>query len=474
VTIRADELRAIDLFDGVHDAQLERWAEAATEEWLEPGDPVVVLGQERAPFRLLLEGSLAGFVERDGREERDHTHRAPTFLGAILALTGNAAFLTIRAAERSRVGTIDPQSFRHLLVDSGPAFERVMRTFQPVYTRFEAAAMQREKLAALGQMSAGLAHELNNPAAAARRSAAALGDALEVLGGTIGQFVEAGVSREDAERLVHLQREAMARSGSAVAADALAVADAEDAMGALLERHGVSGAWQLAEPLAAAGLDEKWLQAVARHAGPALHPAVRWVAASLGARSLADDLRDATDQISRLVRAIKAYTYMDQADLQEIDVHDGLEATLTILHHKLKHTQIAVERRYDPALPRICVYGSELNQVWTNLLDNAIDALGGTGTITLTTAPWHENGVEVRISDDGPGVPDAAKHRIFEPFYTTKAVGSGTGLGLDTARRIVLERHDGDLQLASRPGATTFTVRLPRAPRKGVTAAAGP
>jgi signal transduction histidine kinase len=474
VTITAAELRAIDLFDGVEDAQVERWAAAAREEWLEPGDPVVLHGETGTPFRLLLEGSLDGYVERDGREERDHTHHAPTFLGAILALTGNAAFLTIRAAERSRVGTVDPQSFRRLLADSGPAFERVMRTFQPVYSRFEAAAMQREKLAALGQMSAGLAHELNNPAAAARRSAAALGDALEVLGGTIGEFVEAGVSREDAERLVHLQREAMARDGSATAPDALAVADAEDAMGELLEQHGVSEAWQLAEPLAAAGLDADWLDAVARHAGPALPAAVRWVAAALGARSLAEDLRDATDQMSRLVRAIKAYTYMDQADLQEVDVHEGLEATLTILHHKLKHTRIAIERHYDPALPRVCVYGSELNQVWTNLLDNAIDALGETGTITLTTAPWHETGVQVTIADDGPGVPGAAQHRIFEPFYTTKAVGSGTGLGLDTARRIVLERHDGDLQLDSAPGATTFTVRLPRAPRKGVTAAAGP
>ena len=245
-------------------------------------------------------------------------------------------------------------------------------------------------------------------------------------------------------------------------------------MGELLEAHGVTGAWELAEPLAAAGLDAEWLDAVARHAGPALPAAVRWVAASLGARSLADDLRDATDRISRLVGAIKAYTYMDQADLQEVDVHDGLEATLTILHHKLKHTQIAVERHYDPALPRVCVYGSELNQVWTNLLDNAIDALGEQGTITITTAPWHATGVEVRIADDGPGIPEAAQRRIFEPFYTTKAVGAGTGLGLDTARRIVLERHDGDLALASRPGETTFTVRLPRAPRKGVTASRAP
>ena len=250
-----------------------------------------------------------------------------------------------------------------------------------------------------------------------------------MLGGTIGHFVESGVSREDAERLVGLQREAMARNGSAAGRDALAVADAEDAMGELLEAHGVTGAWELAEPLAAAGLDAEWLDAVARHAGPALPAAVRWVAASLGARSLADDLRDATDRISRLVGAIKAYTYMDQADLQEVDVHDGLEATLTILHHKLKHTQIAVERRYDPALPRVCVYGSELNQVWTNLLDNAIDALGEQGTITITTAPWHATGVEVRIADDGPGIAEDAQRRIFEPFFTTKAVGVGHRAG---------------------------------------------
>ena len=267
----------------------------------------------------------------------------------------------------------------------------------------------------------------------------------------------------------------MARNGSAAGGDALAVADAEDAMGELLEAHGVTGAWELAEPLAAAGLDAEWLDAVARHAGPALPAAVRWVAASLGARSLADDLRDATDRISRLVGAIKAYTYMDQADLQEVDVHDGLEATLTILHHKLKHTQIAVERHYDPALPRVCVYGSELNQVWTNLLDNAIDALGEQGTITITTAPWHDDGRRgARSPTTGPGIPEDAQRRIFEPFYTTKAVGAGTGLGLDTARRIVLERHDGDLALASRPGETTFTVRLPRAPRKGVTASRAP
>jgi signal transduction histidine kinase len=170
--------------------------------------------------------------------------------------------------------------------------------------------------------------------------------------------------------------------------------------------------------------------------------------------------------MSALVSAIKAYTYMDQAALQEVDVHEGIEATLTILGHKLKHTQIALERDYADDLPRVCVFGSELNQVWTNLLDNAIDALGETGTIRIGTARWEE-GVEVTISDDGPGIPEDAQRQVFEPFFTTKAVGTGTGLGLDTVRRIVRDRHEGDLRLSSQPGATTFTVRLPRAPRKG-------
>jgi signal transduction histidine kinase len=342
-----------------------------------------------------------------------------------------------------------------------------MSVFRPVLARIEGAALQREKLAALGQMSAGLAHELNNPAAAAKRTATLLADALDLMDGAIAAFVESGVERTDAEVFVRLKAEALARAKEAPQRDGLAAADAEDEIGDWLEAHGVPDAWQIAEPLAGAGVDTDWLEALEAAAGPVLPTAARWVATSLTARSLSDDLRESTDRISGLVKAIKAYTYMDQADLQEIDVHEGIEATLTMLTHKLKHTQIEVERRFAPDLPRVCVYGSELNQVWTNLLDNAIDALGETGTITITTAPWHDSGVEVTIADDGPGIPEDVQRRVFDPFFTTKPVGSGTGLGLDTAQRIVNERHDGDLRLRSRPGETAFTVRLPRSPRKG-------
>ena len=465
MTISAADLRPIDLFDGVEDAVLERWAEAAEERWYEPGEVVMATGERRVPFKLLVEGRLDGYVVADGREEHDHVHEAPTWLAAIAALSVAQASVTIRARERSRVGLIDPDAFRTLLCATPLAFDRVLSVFGPVLSRIQGAELQREKLAALGRMSAGLAHELNNPVAAAKRTAASLGDALGALGGVIGEFVESGMERTEAAGLVTLQRDAMARAQAASSREALEAADAEDAMGALLEERGVPDAWRLAEPLAAAGLDAEWLEDVARLAGPALPAAVHWVAASITAHSLTEDLRDSTDRMSDLVKAIKAYTYMDQASLQEVDVHEGLDATLTILGYKLKHTRIAVERDYADDLPRVCVYGSELNQVWTNLLDNAIDALGETGTIRIATAPWEKDGVEITISDDGPGIPEEAQRQVFEPFFTTKAIGSGTGLGLDTARRIVRERHEGELRLSSRPGATTFTVRLPRAPR---------
>jgi signal transduction histidine kinase len=465
MTITVADLQRIDLFEGVDEATLERWVAATEERWFEPGEVVMATGEEKVAFKLLIEGRLDGYVLVEAREEHDHFHQAPTWVGAIAALSVSRARVTLRATERCRIGLIEPGPFRTLLCATPLAFDRVLSVFGPVLSRIQGAEHQREKLAALGRMSAGLAHELNNPVAAAKRTAAALGEAMDALGGVVGEFVESGMERNEAAGLVTLQRDAMTRAKAAVARGALDTADAEDAMGALLEERGVPDAWRLAEPLAAAGLDADWLEEVAALAGPALPAAVRWVAASVAAHSLTEDLRDATERMSSLVQAIKAYTYMDRAALQEVDVQEGIEATLTILNHKLKHTRIAVEREYAPDLPRVCVYGSELNQVWTNLLDNAIDALGETGTIRIAAAPWNETGVEVTISDDGPGIPEEAQRQVFEPFFTTKAIGSGTGLGLDTARRIVRERHEGELRLSSRPGATTFTVRLPRAPR---------
>ena len=209
-----------------------------------------------------------------------------------------------------------------------------------------------------------------------------------------------------------------------------------------------------------AGVDGRCVERVSELAGPATPAALEWVAASLTARGLAAELADSAERMSSLVGAVKSYAYMDRGDVVETDIHEGLDTTLVVLGHKLKHTKIAIERHYDSALPKVLARGSELNQVWTNLLDNAIDALGETGTITVRTRREAECAV-VEISDDGPGIPDEVRAHIFEPFFTTKAVGEGTGLGLDTVRRIVEERHRGTIEVDSRPGATTFRVWLP-------------
>jgi signal transduction histidine kinase len=309
-------------------------------------------------------------------------------------------------------------------------------------------------------MAAGLAHEQNKPAAAAQRAAAQLADALEVVGSTISRFVHSGVSREDAERLVALHDAAIAGAAERADRDTLEVADAEDALLERLEDLGVPEPWQLAEPLAAAGVDAQWLDEVAALAGPATDAALGWVAASLTARGLAGELKESTERMSALVGAVKTYAYMDRGDLVEVDLHEGLKTTLVVLGHKLKHTSIQVVKEYDKSLPKLTVRGSELNQVWTNLLDNAIQALGDHGTITIRTRRVGDCAV-VEISDDGPGIPPEIRDRIFDSFFTTKEAGLGTGLGLATAWRIVVDRHDGSLTVDSEPGRTTFRVSLP-------------
>jgi signal transduction histidine kinase len=312
-------------------------------------------------------------------------------------------------------------------------------------------------------MAAGLAHELNNPAAAVKRAAAQLADTLDVVMYVIKAFVEAGLERPDAERLVALQQQAAQTAADRPALSTVDAADAEDDMLDKLEDLGVHEPWRFAETLAAAGVDDAWLEEVARHAGPAATKAIAWVSATLSARGLAEELQESAARMSDLVGAIKTYSYMDRGELVQVDVREGIDATIKVMGHKLKHTQIDVRKDYDDDLPRLAVRGSELNQVWTNLIDNAVDALGQTGTITISA---RRDGpcVRVDIADDGPGIPEDSRRRVLEPFYTTKEVGRGTGLGLDTVRRIVEDRHDGSLSFDTGPDGTTFHVWLPITP----------
>ena len=454
------DLRAIDLFEDLDDDALAEWAAVAEPFSVAAGEIIAEQGVTPKGVLLLFSGLAQALIVEEGRLEPAGLHHPPTWMGAIGVLTGGGLGVRMRAEEDCELARIEPEDFRRLAFAHPSVHDRVMRQIAPVMSRITAIEQNRERLAALGQLSAGLAHELNNPAAAAQRAAAQMVEALEVVSGTIARFVESGVERSQAAELVALHEQAVAQAAAREAVSALDAADAEDEITDRLEDLGVAEPWRLAEPLAAAGVDQQWLDRVHALAGPATDAALAWVASTLTARGLATELQESTAQMSDLVKAVKTYAYMDRGELVEVDLHEGIDTTLRILKHKIKNTSIEVVRDYDRSLPKLTVRGSELNQVWTNLVHNAIQALGERGTITITTRRNGDCAI-VDISDDGPGIPDADQKHIFEQFFTTKEAGHGTGLGLATARRIVVDRHAGSLTFDSVPGRTTFHVSLP-------------
>jgi len=464
--MRADDLRAIDLFDGLTDRQLAELAEAGTEVRIEPGVDLFHEGDHADFWWVLVDGAIA-LVRHVGREDivvgkMDVPGR---WAGGFRAWDEHGVYLaTGRGVADGRVLRVPAEVLRELSNAWFPFGGHLIEGLYGTARTIESTARQRESLVALGTLAAGLAHEINNPAAAAARAADALDGACRTLLSSLGRLAQGEISAAQFTTLDTLRREVEPRPP---VLDPLAVADNENALASWLVRHGVERDWMIAPPLAAAGVDLAWCERAATALpGPALEPGLEWVASTFSAAILLAEVKESTRRISALVAAVRSYSQLDRASIQQIDVTDGLESTLVMLGHKLRDG-VEVVRNYGAGVPRIEAYAGELNQVWTNLIDNAVDAMDGRGRLRLSTRADGDD-VVVEIGDTGPGMPPEVAARAFEAFYTTKDVGKGTGLGLDIARRIIVERHGGTISIDSRPGETVLRVRIPVRPTRQV------
>jgi signal transduction histidine kinase len=432
-------------------------------EIIEPG-PVFAEGEPADCLYVLIEGSVVT-SRRVGEDEVEvaRTSQRGVYSGAYTAYLGDRVPQTyqnsLRVTEPSRFYVLGAECFSQIMNEWFPMPVHLLEGLFIGGQRTREAVGQRERLLALGSLTAGLTHELNNPAAAAVRATASLRERVAGMRGKLRMIAGGNYERASLEQLIELQQRAAEQVAKAPKLDPMEASDAEDAVTDWLEDHGCSEAWLLAPVFVQGGLDTDWLDRVLDTVGAdIIEPALRWLNYTVETELLMNEIEDATTRITTLVGAAKQYSQLDRAPFQVVDVHDLLSSTLLMMSAKLKG--ITIVKRYDKSLPKIPAYAAELNQVWTNLIDNAAQAMAGTGTLTLRTAR-DDGSILVEIGDSGPGIPPDVQKRIFEPFFTTKPVGEGTGLGLDIAWRIVVKKHHGDLRVESVPGDTRFQVRLP-------------
>ena len=459
--MRADELRPLSLFDGLTDDQLAELAGGGTEVRIEPGVELFHEG-ERADYWWVLVDGAVDLVHHIGREDTvvGKMDVPGRWAGGFRAWDEHGVYLaTGRGAADGRVLRVPADVLRDRLNAWFPFGKHLIQGLYHTARSIESTARERASLITLGTLAAGLAHEINNPAAAATRAADALEAACQTLLSSLGRLAQGKITAQQFTALDALRREL---EPPAAVPDPLALADHQEALSWWLTSHGIVGRG-IAPPLTAAGADLGWCErAAAVLPGPALEPGLEWVASTFATATLLAEIKESTRRITELVAAIRSYSQLDRAAMQLINVTDGLESTLVMLGHKLR-SGVTVLRDYGADVPRIEAYPAELNQVWTNLIDNAIDAMDGAGTLRLTTGA-EGNQVVIEVGDTGPGMPPQVAARAFEPFYTTKDVGKGTGLGLDIARRIITERHGGTIIIDSRPGETILRVRIPARP----------
>jgi signal transduction histidine kinase len=455
----ADSLRDLPVLASLADEELAQLAAAGRERRLATGEFLFHQGDRASAFHLVLDGRLETTREIAGEQVLMMNHGPGGFLGAMALLTETPYRGSTFAVDDTLLFELDGEELRRLAFTHPPLLRQFLPAFESVSHAVKGIERDREKLIAVGTLAAGLAHELNNPAAAAARAVATLREYERARQDAFAAIAGTGAPAEHLATIVSLGTEATEQP-MPEPLDPLAESDREQELAETLDRRGVADGREIASALTEGRLGPEWIDRVASAVGEdGLSAGLRFVAACAGARVLLAELEQATTRIADLVGAVKDYSYLDQGPRQTVDVHEGLESTLALLAHKLRDKQVDVVRDFDPELPTVEASGSELNQVWTNLIDNAVDALQADGRITLRTRTQGPR-VCVEIADNGPGIPNDLHARVFDAFFTTKPVGHGAGLGLDIVQRIVV-RSRGEVRLESQPGDTRFQVLLP-------------
>ncbi|MEU4192562.1 ATP-binding protein [Kribbella sp. NPDC026611] len=459
----ADVLRDIPLFAGLTSAQLDELIAGSTAVPIELGNDLFHEGEPADFWWVLVEGVIA-LHRKIGREDTvlGKMDVPGRWAGGFCAWDEHGVYLASGRGLADGVVLRVPAELLRDRIDAWfPLAGHLIKGVYGTARAIESTARQRESLITLGTLAAGLAHEINNPAAAAARSVSALDTACVSLLSALRRLAEGEVTAAQFSALDELRLEL---ADGTPAPDPVDLADNENTISDWLDDHGIANDWLIAPPLAAAGADIQWCERAAAVLDHAVEPGLEWVASTLSTATLLSEVKESTRRITELVAAVRSYSQLDRGSIQTIDVTEGIESTLVMLGHKLRD-RVEVIRAYGADVPLIDAFAGELNQVWTNLIDNAADAIDQAGTLRITTRSESDQ-IVVEFTDSGRGMPAEVAARAFEPFYTTKDVGKGTGLGLDIAHRIVVEHHGGTIGISSHPGETTLQVRLPHRPPK--------